>query len=395
MDRMRSSDRDDEHVAEEYGGIIPAYRDTSRRWQHIGPETRNAVLRAMGLEPHRPRPLVGPDIRVLAPGETMAVESTGDLVLEDGTRLRVEKQIPPDLPLGYHQFQPDNAERRAWIIKRPSSCWMPPALKVWGWAVQLYAARSRASWGLGDLGDLRRLASWSRQLGAGVLMLNPLCAVAPQIPQQASPYYPSSRRFRNPLYLKVEEIPGAQDASVDLPALTAAARQLNERPRIDRDAVFRSKMEALARIWQLHLEDPAFDRYCLEMGEGLRSFAGFCTLAERYGDDWHQWPREYQQPNSLAVKRYVQERSDRLRFHMWLQWQLDVQLERAAAELPLVTDLPIGVSPGGADAWQWQDVQGSPGFADASPADRAYRRRVRQAGNVFFSGKKVYTTFIR
>lgn len=367
MDRMRSSDRDDEHVAEEYGGIIPAYRDTSRRWQHIGPETRNAVLRAMGLEPHRPRPLVGPDIRVLAPGETMAVESTGDLVLEDGTRLRVEKQIPPDLPLGYHQFQPDNAERRVWIIKRPSSCWMPPALKVWGWAVQLYAARSRASWGLGDLGDLRRLASWSRQLGAGVLMLNPLCAVAPQIPQQASPYYPSSRRFRNPLYLKVEEIPGAQDASVDLPALTAAARQLNERPRIDRDAVFRSKMEALARIWQLHLEDPAFDRYCLEMGEGLRSFAGFCTLAERYGDDWHQWPREYQQPNSLAVKRYVQERSDRLRFHMWLQWQLDVQLERAAAELPLVTDLPIGVSPGGADAWQWQDVLAEGATVGAPP----------------------------
>ena len=41
---------------------------------------------------------------------------------------------------------------------------------------------------------------------------------------------------------------------------------------------------------------------------------------------------------------------------MWLQWLLDEQLSKAAATLPLVNDLPIGVDPGGADAWQWQDV---------------------------------------
>jgi 4-alpha-glucanotransferase len=35
---------------------------------------------------------------------------------------------------------------------------------------------------------------------------------------------------------------------------------------------------------------------------------------------------------------------------------LDAQLAAAAAELPIVNDLPIGVDPGGADAWQWQDV---------------------------------------
>ena len=149
----------------------------------------------------------------------MTVTQPSELVLEDGTRLRVDRQTPPDLPIGYHQLQTLGGNAETWIIQRPASCWLPPGLKAWGWAVQLYAARSATSWGIGDLGDLRRLATWSRQLGADVLLLNPLCAVAPEIPQEASPYYPSSRRFRNPLYLRIEDIPGADEAAAEwLPA---------------------------------------------------------------------------------------------------------------------------------------------------------------------------------
>ena len=62
------------------------------------------------------------------------------------------------------------------------------------------------------------------------------------------------------------------------------------------------------------------------MGESLRGFASFCALAERFGGDWKRWPRDYQRPDSPAVKRFVHESSDRVHFHMWLQWQLDVQL---------------------------------------------------------------------
>src|SRR5215467_3690866 len=48
-------------------------------------------------------------------------------------------------------------------------CWPPPE-REWGWAVQLYAARSRESWGVGDLADLRRLGRWARGAGASVLL---------------------------------------------------------------------------------------------------------------------------------------------------------------------------------------------------------------------------------
>jgi hypothetical protein len=49
----------------------------------------------------------------------------------------------------------------------PASAPRPPG-RSWGFTVQLYALRSRGSWGHGDLRDLADLAAWSgRGLGAG------------------------------------------------------------------------------------------------------------------------------------------------------------------------------------------------------------------------------------
>src|SRR6266700_2878950 len=41
----------------------------------------------------------------------------------------------------------------------------PPPERGWGWAIQLYAARSNDSWGIGALADLRRLGRWARSAG--------------------------------------------------------------------------------------------------------------------------------------------------------------------------------------------------------------------------------------
>jgi len=92
----------------------------------------------------------------------------------------------------------------------PARCYLPEERQAWGWATQLYALRSRRSWGRGDLDDLARLARWSKSLGAAFIQLNPLHAAAPAGPQQPSPYFPSSRRFRNPSYIAVEKVPGGR-----------------------------------------------------------------------------------------------------------------------------------------------------------------------------------------
>ena len=111
-------------------------------------------------------------------------------------------------------------------------CFLPKDLRVWGWSAQLYALRSAQSWGMGDFGDLHRLARWSaKELGAGALLVNPLQTSSPVLPQQPSPYFPSSRRYRNLLYLRIEDISGAAELKMDLDRLAAAGQALNRERR--------------------------------------------------------------------------------------------------------------------------------------------------------------------
>jgi 4-alpha-glucanotransferase len=356
-------------VLDDPGGITAGYTDAAERWRETSAETRDALLAAMGIDPLGPRQPIRPDVRVLRPDESLSVPRPSDIELEDGTVLHVQSEVPPDLPIGYHGLRCGDGSIETWIIKRPDGCWLDPNMKTWGWAVQLYAARSRQSWGIGDLADLRRLAQWANVLGAGSLLLNPLCAATPVSPHQASPYFPSSRRFRNPLYINIDEIPGAPDIVGGPNGLAETARRLNEDRRIDRGSVLRLKMTALERLWPRGKDEEALDRFCRQSGESLRIFATFCALAERLGADWRNWPSEYRRPDSSAVERFADANAPRVRFHQWLQWLLDEQLAKAAVRSPLVNDLPIGVDPGGADAWQWQDVLASGVTLGAPPDD--------------------------
>src|SRR5262245_4634630 len=233
------------------------------------------------------------------------VEEPSELVLEDGAVLRVAGSLPADLPLGYHEVRPLDGGPPRQLVVAPARCHVPESLRMWGWAVQLYAVRSRESWGIGDLADLRRLAEWSAgALGAGAVVLNPLHAVLPLVPQEPSPYFPSSRRYRNALYLRVEEAPGAASAGLDLERLAAAGHALNAERRIDRDTVLRLKMTALGQLWARSAPGPpAFARYRAREGRGLEEFATFCALVERHGSGWRRWPTEHRHPASPAVVR--------------------------------------------------------------------------------------------
>ena len=79
-------------------------------------------------------------------------------------------------------------------------------------------------------------------------------------------------------------------------------------------------------------------------------------LAERYNSGWHSWPADYRRPDSPVVARFAADHAQGVRFYQWVQWLLDEQLARAAADIPLMQDLPIGVDPEGVDAWMWQDL---------------------------------------
>ncbi|MEA2670194.1 MAG: 4-alpha-glucanotransferase [Chloroflexota bacterium] len=348
-------------------GVLTGFQDATGTWRTASPETVAAVLEALGAD--RERPETDGGVMVVRAGRRPRMEAPATVVLEDGTDLGVARgRLPAGLPLGYHRLvREDGSETR--LIVSPGRCHLPPALRTWGWAVQLYALRSAASWGMGDLADLAELGRRSAaEMGAGMLLVNPLHAAAPTLPQQPSPYFPSSRLYRNPLYLRVEEVPGAARLGARLETLAIAGRELNEQRLIDRDAVLRLKTEALEAIWDDVDGDPDFDAYRAAEGEQLERFATWCALAEVHGPRFHEWPEGLRRPGTAEVARFREERRRRVDHHAWLQWLLDRQLATASAPLAVMHDLAVGVDPGGADAWSWQEIV-APGVRVGAPPD--------------------------
>ena len=237
--------------------------------------------------------------------------------------------------------------------------------RAWGWAVQLYATRSRASWGIGDLADLRAVRRMAADQGAGFVLINPLHAVAPIAEQEASPYLPATRRFRNPIYLRVAEVPGADGVDLE----DDAGRALSDGELIDRDAIWARKREVLMRIFFAHGGGEAFARWREEQGQTLQDWATWAAIAEEHGGDWHAWP-DGAAPSRRRRRwpRYVEQHGAVVAFHAWLQWALDLQFTAATGGMTVIQDLPIGVAGGGADAWAWQEVLAE-GVSVGAPPD--------------------------
>ncbi len=350
-------------------GIDDGYYD-ARGVHHATSAATHAALRAaMG----RPTDAEGPEaegherVRLLLPGGDRSLVEGADQIYEEGTQRADDGEQPDDLPDGYHQLLPRSGGETLLIVS-PGRCHLPDDFSTWGFAAQVYAARSRGSWGIGDLADLARLGRWTRRLGGGVVMVNPFCAATPVAPIEPSPYYPSSRRFGNPLFLRVEEVPGWEHLDARRrEAWIGAGHALNASRRIDRDAIFQLKMEALEAIFARFKGETGFDWYRTGQGQALVDFSTYCALAERHGKDWRRWPAEVRRADSVGTAAFRVAHRERVNFHAWLQWQLDTQFEQAAQTIAIMNDLPIGLDVAGADAWCWQDLLASEVSVGAPP----------------------------
>ncbi|HVE76681.1 MAG TPA: 4-alpha-glucanotransferase [Actinomycetota bacterium] len=350
--------------------MLQGYRDNSGAWIESSEASIKAVQEE--LSSARPDPKRAPI--VLHPGDKLPFYRSASVVLEDGSRSRVRRRVPNDFPLGYHELEMGPNSRR--LIVAPPACVLPRK-KTWGWAVQLYAARSSRSWGIGDLSDLGRIADWAANQGAGYVMINPISAVNPGDKPEPSPYFPSSRKYRNPLYIDVGRVPGA-DGLERVHELAQSARRLNEHRLIDRSKVWAFKSEALEILFRDRESGRRFDEYVAKEGSDLKSFATFCAISEQYGPDRRSWPEELSGPRASGVPAFQKAGADRIQFFSWLQWILEMQFEDASSLVPVVNDLAVGADPSGAEVWMYRDAFAE-GAAVGAPPD-AFNRRGQSWG---------------
>jgi 4-alpha-glucanotransferase len=296
----------------------------------------------------------------------------------DGTTIgRATFEVPPDLEIGYHTVRahdPATGRRaQAPLIVTPRRLSTADRLldsRRWGLAVQLYSVRSAASWGVGDFADLAEVCAVAGSTyGADFVQVNPLHAAQPHAPIEASPYLPVTRRFVNPLYIRVTDIPEIEELGKRSRKLVRSlARNFFDdnlsTVTIKRNKAFRAKMAVLELIHAVPLSAARTAEYRAfreREGKGLRRFATWCAFAEKYGTDGPQWSGKLR--DKEFVKRKRRQLADRVEFFTWLQWICDEQLAAAqhaalsaGMSIGIVADLAVGVARHGADVWTLGDV---------------------------------------
>jgi 4-alpha-glucanotransferase len=377
-------------------GVATSYQDWSDRLVEVSTDAVVSALAALGVDADGEpavaaalaevesapwRRLLPPSVVLRGAGGEVALHADEDaevqleVELEDGSVVKlpvagpvtarrggqVRRSVPlSGLPLGWHRLRATagGTTAESVLCLAPTRLQLPAGLdRAWGWMVQLYSLRSRASWAMGDYADLRTVITRSAADGAGAVLLNPLHAETPVVPINPSPYSPSSRRFRSAIYLHVEDVPEYAGAPADVRAAVDALRPDAEPDRIPRDPVWQAKLAALELLWPLHREQD-LAAWRGQQGLPLEEFAVFCALAERHGGSWQSWPQELRRPDSPAVARAAAEHAERIAFWCWVQLLVDEQLAGLgdAMSVGVIHDLAVGVDAGGADAWALQDA---------------------------------------
>ena len=416
-------------------GVATEYWDQSGKHQVVSHQTLEAVLTALGVDAltaqgrkkawdeihNGPWRRMLPHVVVARQGHHKEVQIhvpdgapvTAWVQLEQGGNVpmgQVDRYVPPrnidgvvtgeatfavpaDLPLGWHQIQAvsDNGESAPLVAKSvlvvtPNYLGLPESLasrRTFGLMAQVYATRSQDSWGMGDLHDLSTLATWGGQKGAGFVLVNPMHAAEVSAPMENSPYLPATRRYFNPIYLHIEDIPEFvkldAKAKKRLAALETPLKAMNlTDAHIDRDAVWTAKKEALELILDSALSparQASFDAFVEREGTGLKSFAIWCAIAELHGISSGTWEAGLRSPSAPGVAKFAEKHAKRIDFFMKLQWLLDEQFanvqaaaKAAGMKAGIVHDLAVGVHPEGADAWALADVLAQ-GVSVGAPPD--------------------------
>jgi 4-alpha-glucanotransferase len=251
--------------------------------------------------------------------------------------------------------------------------------RMWALAVQLYGVRSSGNWGHGDFSDLLTLIDLAADLGASGIGLNPLHSLFDDRAHEASPYFPNSRLFLNPLYIDVGAVP--EFAGWSASGLAEEIERLRDNSTVDYHGVANVKTRALKLAYETFRAHgstercEAFDHFRQQRGSSLARFACFEVVRRTFIGPWWEWPDEWRRVDDEAIERLRRRAPTDVGFIEFVQWiaheQLDLCRARARTRnLPigLYLDVAVGVRNDSFDAWCDQDAVLS-GTAVGAPPD--------------------------
>ena len=311
-------------------------------------------------------------------------------------------QFKKELPLGYHSLElleKGNDEPLATmsLIIAPKACFTPKDMvegkKLWGASVQLYCLRSETNWGIGDFSDLKVLLKHTKDNGGDFIGLNPIHALAPSEPENASPYSPSSRKWLNLLYADLEAIDEmarnkALQEKVKSSDFQDKLSALRDVEWVDYRGVTELKLSVLRTLFATLNDNSAaskkrlakFNAYIAKKDESLMHQASYDALQFKFKAEdannwgWPVWPEAFKSFDSEGSQDWIRENKSEVLFWCYCQWVTELQIEEAdqyakslGMTLGLYRDLAVGVGKSSSEVWANQSLYSSEVSVGAPP----------------------------
>jgi 4-alpha-glucanotransferase len=388
-------------------GIAVQWTDYAGKRRRVPLDTLRRILAALGLpcateddlsqsqrrlDAAPPPPLITATVgqAIDLPLEKPAAPSHLHIVYEDGSgaelavcRTRRGVGLPGIQAIGYHTVE--IGPRRVTLAVAPARCVtvedIAPGERIAGLAAQIYGLRRAGDCGIGDMAGVTALARTAATLKVDALALSPAHALFAADPGHFSPYSPSNRLFYNPLLADAASVLGAERAAKARAAagLAAAAREAEASALINWTVSARHKMS----VFRCLFDDFAatdlvaspmtelaadFAKFRAARGAALEAHALFEALhgarlqADRQTWNWRDWPAQWRNPQSAAVRSFAENNPGEILFHIFLQWIADRSFAAAQQEakcagmrIGVIADLAVGMSGGGSHAWMNQD----------------------------------------
>ncbi|SEM46484.1 4-alpha-glucanotransferase [Bosea lupini] len=383
-------------------GVASDWTDQAGAIHQVSPASLRAILLAIGL-PADTGAAIADSLQIVSMREAgsgsrfivsrvglpitlpFARKGTGEIevTLEKGGRRTVSPQagggeetiLPPFEEPGYHIVH--LADGDVTVAVAPGRCVTYGDLAGghagWGLAAQIYSLRSGLDGGIGNFAGVAALARAAAGKGADALAISPVHALYGALPEQFSPYSPSTRLFYNPLHADpAAALPEAYIRDVVARSgLGEEMARLSGLSEIDwlqatplRQRLLKALFLSLRNSSDTIEARQDFERFLADASPLLRDHAVFELLhaAQRERDPtalhWRDWPAHYRDAASAEVAAFAAGHAEEIDHQIFLQWlsarsyaSAQQACREAGMKVGLIADLAIGMDGAGSHAW--------------------------------------------
>ena len=235
--------------------------------------------------------------------------------------------------------------------------------KLAGTLIPVFSLRSKGSFGVGDLGDLKMMIDWVAETNQRVLQVLPINdTTSTHTWTDSYPYSAISIFALHPQFADFRQLPEIKDKK-KAREMEALRKELNELKQIDYERVNNTKTDYLRIIFKQEgeavMKGEDFKMFVKENEHWLVPYAQYCHLRDSFGNvDFSSW-KGHEQWHEADRKKLTDPKSKEyadVAFYYYVQFVLDRQM-RAAHEYAMARgvilkgDIPIGVDRNGCDVW--------------------------------------------